>query len=194
MILLADISIAILTGGKSRRFGSNKLVFEVDGKKLVHRVYDKVHDFSDDVFFQGNSVEDLQSSKDDIMEGKGPLGGIYSALKNSRYEKTIVLAGDLPHVDTRILDELSSKAGADLVVPRWRNGHREPLCALYSRALVLLIEQMLERGDMKISHLFDQVERIEWIDIDDLIESGRLDEDCFRNLNRQQDASGRHPH
>lgn len=189
-MLLADVSVAILTGGKSKRFGSNKLVFEVDGRKLVHRVHDKVHDFSDDVFFQGNSVENLESSKDDVVEGRGPLGGVYSALKNSRFEKTIVLAGDLPHVDTRIFDELSRKADADLVVPRWRNGHREPLCALYSRALVPLIERMLQNGDMKISHLFDQVERIEWIDIDDLIESGRLDENCFRNLNRQQDLVG----
>ncbi len=189
-MLLAEISVAILTGGKSRRFGSNKLVFEVDGRKLVHRVYDKVHDFSDDVFFQGNSVENLESSKDDIMEGKGPLGGIYSALKNSRYEKTIVLAGDLPHVDPRILDELSMRANADLVVPRWRNGHREPLCALYSKALVLLIEQMFENGDMKISHLFDQVERVDWIDIDGLVESGEIDRSCFRNMNRREDLPG----
>jgi molybdopterin-guanine dinucleotide biosynthesis protein A len=188
-MLLAEVSIAILTGGKSKRFGSNKLLVEVGGKRLVNRIYDEVSKFSSDVFFQGNSVQDLEPSRPDVVAQKGALGGLYSALKNSGCDKTIVLAGDLPGLDPRILDELLKHTEADAVIPRWKNGHREPLCALYSRKLTPIIERMIEAGDMKISHLFEKVDRIEWVDIDELIESGCLDGDCFQNINRRQDLS-----
>ena len=186
MRALSDVSIAILTGGKSTRFGSNKLLFELEGKKLAHRVYDKVKEFSDDVFLQGSSMDGL-AHRDDQVPDRSALGGIYSALKNSRYEKTIVVAGDLPHIDARMIQLLSNKAGFDAIVPRWRAGHLEPLCALYSRSLVPRIEKMLAEGDLKISHVFEKAGRVKWIDIDGLIESGQLDAECFRNLNRRED-------
>lgn len=187
---MADVSIAILTGGISRRFGSNKLIFEIEGERVVDRVYNKVRDLSPDVFFQGDSVDDVRDSRPDLVEGKGPLGGIYSALKNSRFERTIVLAGDLPCLDARILGELLKDVQAEVVVPRWRKGHNEPLCALYSKKLLPHIVHMIESGDWKISNLYERVPKIKWIDIDRLIESGRLDRNCFLNLNKRQDLSG----
>ncbi len=186
MKALNEVSIAILTGGKSTRFGSNKLLFELEGKKLVNRVYDKVKQFSDDVFLQGNSIDGL-AHKDDLISDKSSLGGIYSALKNSRNEKTIIVAGDLPHIDTRMIQMLVDNAGYDAVVPLWREGHREPLCALYSKCLIPHMEEMLSVGNLKISHVFEKAGRVKWIDIDGLIESGQLDEECFKNLNRRED-------
>jgi molybdopterin-guanine dinucleotide biosynthesis protein A len=183
---LSEVSIAILTGGKSTRFGSNKLLFELEGKKLVHRVYDKVKEFSDDVFLQGSSIDGL-AHREDLVLDRSSLGGIYSGLKNSRHEKTIVVAGDLPHIDARMIQMLVDNAIYDAVVPRWREGHREPLCALYSRNLIPHMEEMLAVRDLRISHVFEKASRVKWIDIDGLIETGKLDEECFKNLNRRED-------
>ncbi len=186
MNVLSEVSIAILTGGKSTRFGSNKLLFELEGKKLAHRVYDKVKEFSDDVFLQGSSIDGL-AHREDLISGKSSLGGIYSALKNSKHDKTIVVAGDLPHIDTRMIQILVDNSNYGAVVPRWREGHREPLCALYSRSLLPHMEEMFAAGNLKISRVFEKAGMVKWIDIDGLIESGQLDEECFRNLNRRED-------
>ncbi|MCK4443065.1 MAG: molybdenum cofactor guanylyltransferase [Thermoplasmata archaeon] len=189
MKALNEVSIAILTGGKSTRFGSNKLLFELEGKKLVQRVYDKVKEFSDDVFLQGSSIDGL-AHWEDLVSDKSSLGGIYSALKNSKHEKTIVVAGDLPHIDTRMMSLLLENQEFDAVVPRWRSGHREPLCALYSKNLIPTIEEMFDANDLKISHVFGRAGRVKWIEVDALIESGGLSRECFKNLNVQEDLSG----
>ncbi len=186
MKALNRVSIAILTGGKSTRFGSNKLLFELEGKKLVNRVYDKVKEFSDDVFLQGSSIDGL-AHREDLVLNKSSLGGIYSALRNSKHNKTIVVAGDLPHIDTRMIQMLVDNAEYDAVVPRWREGHREPLCSLYSKSLLPQMEEMLAVGNLKISRIFEKAGMVKWIDIDGLIESGQLDEECFKNLNRRED-------
>lgn len=188
MKALNEVSIAILTGGKSTRFGSNKLLFELEGKKLVNRVYDKVKDFSDDVFLQGSSIDGL-AHREDLVSDKSSLGGIYSALENSKHGKIIIVAGDLPHIDTRMMQLLLENQEFDAVVPRWRSGHREPLCALYSKNLIPIIEKMFQSDDLRISHVFEKAGRVKWIDINALIESGELSKECFKNLNMQEDLS-----
>lgn len=117
------------------------------------------------------------------MSEKGPLGGIYSALKNARYERVFVLACDMPDLDPRILGLLLEHGESDLVVPRWRNGHLEPLCSLYSKSQMPLVEEMLASGTLKISELFGRVMKTSFPIIDEWIEQGLLLAGCFRNMN-----------
>ena len=117
------------------------------------------------------------------MSGKGPLGGIYSALKNARYERVFVLACDMPDLDPRILGLLLDHGESEVVVPRWRNGHLEPLCSLYSKSQMPLVEEMLASGTLKISELFGRVEKTSFPIIDEWIEQGLISAGCFRNMN-----------
>ena len=177
------VSVAILTGGNSSRFGRVKQLFEVNGRPLFSLCLEKFLPLSDDVFLQGRFPGTDAEVRSDLVKQMGPLGGIYSALRNARHERVFVLACDMPDLDPRILDLLLEHVGSELVVPTWRSGHREPLCSLYSRSQTSLIEEMLSSGTLKISKLFSRVEDTSFPIIDDWIEQGRLSASCFRNMN-----------
>ncbi len=185
----SDISIAVLCGGESVRFGSNKAVHEFGGKPLYKHVLDKVSGLSDDVFLQvGRRNPSLKGRvNEDAFPDTGPLGGILSALEYALHERVFVVACDMLFLDARILDELASAGFADIVVPRWRDGKTEPLCAVYSKNISQIARKLLERGHQRVSGLFTRVGRTVYVDIEPLMEQGRIRKDCFVNINVPSD-------
>lgn len=174
--------MAILTGGNSSRFGRSKQLHEVDGKPLSNVCYEKFSPFSDDVFLQGEFAGAETETRKDLVRGKGPIGGLYSALVNAKHQRVLILACDMPHLDPRILS-LLLEYDSDIVVPKWRNGYLEPLCSLYSKKQTPIIEEMLENRELKISKLFSKVEKAEFPIIEEWIEKGLISSECFFNLN-----------
>jgi len=196
------ISIGILCGGRSRRFGSDKYFHNINGQTIVELVYDKFKELTDDIFLQLSNNNKARTKmfnfnakvNYDTVQNKGPLGGIYSVLKHAKYERTFVIAGDLPFVDRNILFELQSHAKFQLVVPKWDNDFVEPLCAIYSKALLPLIKTQMETGDFKISNLYNVIERnygeimnIKYININELIQCKKISNGCFKNINYLED-------
>jgi molybdopterin-guanine dinucleotide biosynthesis protein A len=93
----------------------------------------------------------------------------------------------MPHLDPRILTLLLEHGESELVVPKWRNGYLEPLCSLYSKTQAPILREMMDGGVLKISRLFQKVERSEFPVIDDWIEEGLISKDCFLNMNEMLD-------
>ncbi|MCJ2669121.1 MAG: molybdenum cofactor guanylyltransferase [Thermoplasmata archaeon] len=181
------VSVAILTGGNSSRFGRSKQLHEIEGRPLYSMCYEKFTPLSDDVFLQGGFAGADVDVRGDIVSGVGPIGGLYSALMNARHERVFVLACDMPHLDPRILTLLLEHGESELVVPKWRNGYLEPLCSLYSKTQAPILREMMDGGVLKISRLFTKVERSEFPVIDDWIEEGLISKDCFLNMNEMPD-------
>ena len=187
-ISTSRISIAILCGGRAERFGQDKALYPIDGRPMAQRIYDRFKPFSEDVFLQGcgNGLSKEMRAYPDVVTARGALSGIYSSLVNATFEKLFVTACDMPFIDVRILSELLKNEEHDAVVPRWASGHYEPLCALYSKSLIPRIKHQIEEGTFKISLLFEHID-LGTVDVDELIRKGRLDKDCFRNINSPED-------
>ncbi len=194
------LSISILCGGKSKRFGSNKIFHKINGKTILEIVFEKFQNLSNDVFLQtSNNITrgvELKAANPiiyhDSVENVGPLGGIYSAVQNAKNNRTFIVAGDLPFVDEKILAELMMFNTYDVVVPKWRNGFLEPLCAVYSKNILDVILEQINNNDFKISNLYNRVKleddiKIKYLDIEELIEQGKLRPDCFKNINTIDD-------
>jgi molybdopterin-guanine dinucleotide biosynthesis protein A len=176
--------------------------FRINGKPILDVIYDKFKNSTDDLFLQASN--DNQNSTKlakpdvaihyDIIPDSGPLGAIYSALQHAKNDHVFVLAGDLPFIDGAILTELRKHNGYQLVVPRWENGFVEPLCAIYSKAVLPVITEQLKKNDLKISNLFKVITtehrdkfKIKYINADDLIEKNKINEKCFKNINNLKD-------
>jgi molybdopterin-guanine dinucleotide biosynthesis protein A len=196
------ISIAILCGGKSKRFGGYKIFHKINGKTILELVYEKFKAKTDDVFLQLSSRQNLRSKLSelesniqyDLTENVGPLGGIYSALNFAQYEKVFIIAGDLPFIDIRILDELLLHYNNTIIIPRWIDRYLEPLCAIYSKEVLPVIQDQIERNDLKISNLYRILEEnycdrfsIKYLNINRLMAKEKLKPDCFRNINTIED-------
>jgi molybdopterin-guanine dinucleotide biosynthesis protein A len=194
------LSISILCGGKSKRFGTNKIFHEINGKTILEIVFERFQNLSDDVFLQisnnQTNIADLSNVNSsiyhDLIENIGPLGGIYSALTHAKHEQTFIVAGDLPFVDVNIIEELKMFNSIHIIVPKWNSGFVEPLCAIYSKNILPIIERQIENKDFKISNLYKIVGqneniKIKYIEIEDLIHQNKLNPDCFRNINTIND-------
>ncbi|MCA1197276.1 molybdenum cofactor guanylyltransferase [Sphingomonas sp. R647] len=71
---------AILAGGKSRRFGSDKALATIDGIKLIDHVVAALTPQVDALIVCGRSWRDLRSLPDRPDPGLGPLAGLNAAL------------------------------------------------------------------------------------------------------------------
>ncbi len=128
---------AILAGGQSRRFGSNKALVMVGGVRLIDRVIDSIATVCEPVLLIANDLKpyyDVRATLvKDVIPHQGPLGAIYSALLFSPHEWVFVKATDMPYINLKIIEKMRAMAtGCDGVAPIL-NGKFEPLFALYSR-------------------------------------------------------------
>jgi molybdopterin-guanine dinucleotide biosynthesis protein A len=195
-------SIAILCGGKSKRFGSDKTFHYIGDKTILELVYDKFKNETDDIFLQTSNNDKYRKKKfrfnvnkyHDVIPEKGPLGGIYSALSNAKFNRVFVVAGDLPFVDEKIIAELTSFEDFSIVVPKWLNGFVEPLCALYSKDVMPIVRKRIDSNNLKINDFFQELGndhtgeyKIKYLHIEDLIHSGKISENCFNNINCLED-------
>jgi molybdopterin-guanine dinucleotide biosynthesis protein A len=74
---------AVLAGGQSRRFGSDKALADLDGRTLIDRAIAELSACVDMVAVCGREVEGLLSLPDRPRPDMGPLGGLNAALHHA---------------------------------------------------------------------------------------------------------------
>jgi molybdopterin-guanine dinucleotide biosynthesis protein A len=185
-----QITGIILTGGKSRRMGTDKALIEMGGQTLITRAIDFCRTFCDEILISsnipGHKVEGLQLINDEINDC-GPMGGIYSCLKQSTNEWNFVLSVDSPFVTTEFVSFLlTKKDGYNAVVPVHKNG-KEPLIALYHKNGLPEIEVQLAKGNFKMDFLLGQV-KTNFVDSQSWVEKYP---NLFYNMNYPEDLDGK---
>jgi molybdopterin-guanine dinucleotide biosynthesis protein A len=93
----------------------------------------------------------------DVIAGKGPLGGIYTALRLSRAARAFCIGCDMPLASPALIAHLCQLApDADVVVPRTPKGY-EPLHAVYGKSCLPQIEAMILAKALRTDILFSRV-------------------------------------
>ena len=181
----------ILAGGRSTRMGQNKAMLEIDGVTMVDRVIDLVRRAGVEPVVVGSSGENRRTLSarviPDDWPGAGPMGGIATALRETRTPWNLVIACDMPYLTTEWLEFLLRRASAspaDAVVPKNKNG-AEPMCAMYHQRAEVAIRGVLESGIRKVTEglaklQVEYVEPEEWKGFDS---DGLL----FKNMNEPAD-------
>ncbi len=152
-----DISISILTGGLSKRFGKDKMLEPlIAGKRMPCYIKDKIKEFSDDIFTVGKKVCSVKNYSD-LIDLKSPLSGIYTSLKEAKYNKILIIGGDLPFIKKELIEYIikeSEKDEFEVIVPVIR-GYFEPLISVYKKSLINRIEEMIKKRDYKVNNLIE---------------------------------------
>jgi molybdopterin-guanine dinucleotide biosynthesis protein A len=89
----------------------------------------------------------------DCYPGEGPLGGILTALRHTSSDWNLVVACDMPGLDTKFLAGLLAAAeqlGVDALIPVGASGIPEPLCAVYHRRALEPLDQAFRAGQRKV--------------------------------------------
>ena len=112
---------AVLAGGQSSRFGSDKALAELDGRTLLDRAEAALSRFCETVVVVGRQ----KGIPDWPRRGMGPLGGIAGALRHARERgaDSVLTCGvdslDLPDDLLARLSPASAYAEAQPVIGHW---------------------------------------------------------------------------
>lgn len=182
----------ILAGGKNTRIGRNKAAETIGGKTILERVIARVSPLVTEILivtsaertsFKGSGQATILT---DAYPGQGPLGGIYTGLAAAGSEYSLVVASDMPFLNTKLLGYmLEQAAGFEAVVPRVDGGMIEPLHAVYALSCRKNIKERMDSNQLSVNQ-FVKTLRVRYIEP---AESRRFDPDLlsFFNINYQTD-------
>jgi molybdopterin-guanine dinucleotide biosynthesis protein MobB len=129
----------ILSGGHSRRMGTDKALLNYDGRLQLERCQSLLQGVCQKTFvstregqFEDHIVPSLNRIYDRFVDF-GPLGGILTAMQTHTKSAWLVIACDLPFLDDDLLKDLFQKRNpfAMASVFSHGNGFLEPLCGIY---------------------------------------------------------------
>ncbi|MDV3456876.1 molybdenum cofactor guanylyltransferase [Sphingomonas sp. HF-S4] len=103
---------AILAGGQSRRFGSDKAAALLDGRPLIEHVAEALARDCDALVVCGRSHAAIPFLADLPRPGLGPLGGLCAALLHGRdhgFEAVLSAPCDVPDLPAGLLARLSAR-------------------------------------------------------------------------------------
>lgn len=150
--------------------GRDKALLELRGVPLVEHALKKLRALGFSPRIAG-SRPDLSRFAEVIPDNyprSGPLGGIEAALNTSDAEQNLFLPVDspwLPEEFLRWMMERASRTDAIGTVPRLQ-GMPQPLCAIYSRAMLPDTRAALAEGDAKVMRAVERAAKITGLRID----------------------------
>lgn len=155
-----DITGIILSGGQSSRMGTDKAFIRLGNKTLIEHTCELIREYCREILISTNKRNKYLLPEHriiaDEIKGLGPIGGIYTCLKYSGTKDNLVVAVDIPFINSGLIQYLLSFTGeAELVIPCIRGASMEPLCAVYSKSVVKYLEAMIAEKDLKVQHLMN---------------------------------------
>lgn len=187
-----DCAVIIVAGGKSRRMGADKRMLLFGRQKLLTIAVEKAKVISDEVILVlGEPIEiDCQVKiVFDKVKGHGPLVGLYSGLLEAREKKALLLPCDMPLVTVELLRTLINQAeGYDITILKHRS-IVEPLCSVYSKNVIPVIEEQLQEGTLSLLSLLKNPKlRIKIVKVENKFNGNDTDL-LFFNINTPENYS-----
>lgn len=156
-----EIDAFILIGGKSSRLGRDKAFVKIEGTTLAQRALATVHESgiaSKKTFVAGSEtqfgIEAITLDAPfifDLIEGRGPLGGLHAALSYAQTPWIFLMACDYPFVTPDLLKLLANTISDDFgaVVLEQLDGRLQPLCSFYKvEAARPVVDEIIDRPRM----------------------------------------------
>lgn len=179
---LESVTGIVLAGGRSSRFGSDKLVAELDGRPLLHHAIEAVAAVAPEVIVVAApgveppipvALETRVRVVHDPQPFGGPLVGLMAALSVVERSIVLVVGGDMPQLVPAVLSRLVATVGPDrravlLEVP----GRLQPLpMALDVAAALAARMAILDRGGRSLRELLRELGAVSipapvWLSLD----------------------------
>jgi molybdopterin-guanine dinucleotide biosynthesis protein A len=151
----------ILAGGKSSRMGLDKGLAMLAGSPLAAYPIRTLTVQTYRIIISSNNTEYAKFGfpvVPDLFPEIGPMGGLYSCLVNSYTETNLVLSCDMPFIKPELFSFLlENSADNQIVLPSFDGIHPEPMCGIYRKGILPLMEKFLEKGNYKLPDLFKEI-------------------------------------
>lgn len=189
---MAGIPAYILCGGKSSRFGTDKALVEINGRKLIEIVAAELRKVFGRIIVVAAKEKDYAFLNfeciNDIYFNCGPLAGIHTVLRHAGEGKAFIISCDLPNITAGVIEHIINfKTDKPVTIPS-SGGKKHYLCGVYDTSILPEAERLLEatKDLEKCASPYDLIMNtgFELIDFDSLHLFGR---EAFFNLNSKED-------
>ena len=158
---IPDATAIVLAGGKSSRMGRPKALLPFDNEPLIVHIVRALNRIFAETVVVAASGQEMPSLPAtlvrDEMAYQGPVGGITYGLKAAGKKLCFVTSCDVAFLNAPLISHLMSRIpNYHVVVPYWQE-RLQPLHAAYRRSVLPLLEDQLERGELRPVYLFDRV-------------------------------------
>ena len=183
------MSAFVLAGGKSSRMGMDKALLRIGTETFLGLALANAGVVNRAPVIVGEIPR--YSAYGPVVEdqyvGCGPLGGIHAVLASSSTEWNLVLSVDLPLMKSEFLEYLAGVAAEcqEMAIVPKIDGQVQPLCALYRRDMLPVVEDALQRGRYKIEPVLLEV-GTRFV-ADEEISAAGFSAEMFRNVNTPED-------
>jgi len=150
----------ILAGGLSKRFsGKNKAFLEIAGQRVIDHIFNIFRPIFDEILIVTNEpthyLEFDATIVTDVYSVRSSLTGVHAGLFYARNPFVFVAACDIPFLRESlvrtVLQHIESNAG--VVIPETRAG-LEPMCAVYAKTCLPVMERHIQIEKLKIQRIF----------------------------------------
>lgn len=159
---MMEITAYILAGGKSSRMGSDKGLLPLKETVFIGHIVKALQESSikEIKIVSSNSDYDfLNCSRiEDIHPDKGPVGGIFTALKHSKTEQNLILSVDVPLITTEIIEWLIENVDEEKHVTQTKvKDKTSPLTAIYNKNTESIFEENLIKNQLKLKMIVENI-------------------------------------
>jgi molybdenum cofactor guanylyltransferase len=157
-MLPSSSGLALLCGGRSSRFGSNKALAFVDGSTMIERIVKQVQKAAKNLILVTNTPQEYAFLNlpclIDSRPYAGPLAALLTVFEKTLYEHIVLIACDMPRVDQKTIHALWKYVPtADACVMRDAAGPQY-LLARYSRRLAKPFSEFVLQGGKSFRDFF----------------------------------------
>ena len=151
----------VLAGGNAQRMaGANKALLQWERRTFLSRLEEALQGFDEKFLSTRDPALAEHTAFRPILDrvpGRGPLEGLCCALSACRSDALLVVACDMPLFSAGLAQALIDAApGLDALVCRDRTGRIHPLCGVYTKACLPVVERLLETGDLRVRQVLEQ--------------------------------------
>lgn len=180
------LGAAVLAGGKSSRMGQNKVLLEYENVRFLDRICKELGGFEELLVSAAEKGDYAYSGYRVVCDENreiGPIEGIRRVLQSTSCDYVFICAGDMPFVKKELVQYMQEFISSDydcycLVDEE----HIHPLCAIYSKAVLPVVEELVAAGQYRLLKLLNRVRtkyiRLEW---------SCFDKKVVRNINTRQE-------
>lgn len=161
MSIKKNINGYVLAGGKSSRMGTDKGLLKFYGKPIIQIIVEQLQPaVSNTIIISKNEAYKKFGLEviPDLINDKGPAGGIHAALSHTDSDKIFVVSCDMPNITTNAIQYIIEQSFHSQITLPLNNGNVEPLFGVYAKTCLPLWQQLIEQGKIKLQEMVTHFE------------------------------------
>ena len=155
------VSAIVLAGGRSSRFGRDKLTEPIDGRTLLGHAIDAVRPFATEIIVvvapDPTAIPALPADVTvvhDTLAFEGPLAGFLAGLGAAREPIALVVGGDMPSLVRAVLEAMLAELDVHGAVILEQDGRPRPLpMAVRREPALATADRLIGAGERRLRAL-----------------------------------------